>query len=282
LRILVTGSTGLLGKALCPLLDSEGWQYWACNSKIFDVTNTKMVNEIMDKISLDFIIHLAGFTNIDAAEDNPEMAFSVNQIGTRNMAHIAKKHNIPILYVSTDNVFDGNSTIPYKATDATNPINVYGKSKLAGEKEILKATKKFYILRTSWLYGHGGYVDAMLTFSNFRKEISVVNDQIGCPTSCNDVASEIVDIIKNKKPYGIYHITSSGSASWADFTKKIFEIKKRNVEVLSIDKSDFPRPAKRPKYCVLDSNVKLPDWENSLKDYLSDKTKTCAKKNCPV
>ncbi len=271
MRILVTGATGLLGKTLCPLLDNEGWQYWACNSKIFDVTNTKMVNEIMDKISLDFIIHLAAFTNIDQAEDNPDLAFSVNQLGTKNIARIAKKHDIPILYVSTDNVFDGNSTMPYKTTDATNPINVYGKSKLAGEKEILKATKKYYILRTSWLYGAGGYVDAMLTFSNFRKQISVVNDQIGCPTNSLDVARKIVEIIKEQKPYGIYHITSSGSASWADFTKKIFELKKRNVEVLAMDKSDFPRPAKRPKYCVLDSNEALPSWENSLEEYLTAK-----------
>lgn len=271
MRILVTGSTGLLGKSLCPMLDSEGWQYWACNSKIFDVTNTKMVNEIMNKISLDFIIHLAGFTNIDQAEDNPDKAYEVNQLGTKNIANIAKKHNIPILYVSTDNVFDGTSDKPYKPTDATNPINVYGKSKLAGEREIIKATKKHYILRTSWLYGVGGYVDAMLTFSNFRKEISVVDDQIGCPTWVDDLSRKIVEIIKEQKPYGIYHVASSGSASWADFTKKIFEIKKRNVAVTSIDKSDFPRPAMRPKYCVLDNSEKLPAWQNSLEEYLTAK-----------
>ena len=271
MRILVTGASGLLGKSLCPLLDGEGWQYWACNSKIFDITNTKMVNEIMDKISLDFIIHLAGYTNIDQAEDNPELAYEVNKNGTRNIARIAKKHDIPILYVSTDNVFDGNSTTPYKTTDATNPINVYGKSKLAGEKEIIKATKKHYILRTSWLYGVGGYVDAMLTFSNFRKEISVVDDQIGSPTNALDLSKKIIEIIKENKPYGTYHITSSGSAGWADFTKKIFEIKKRDVVVSAIDKSDFPRPALRPKYCVLDSGDVLPNWENSLNEYLTAK-----------
>ncbi len=271
MRLLVTGATGLLGKSLCPMLDKEQWQYWACNSKIFDITNTKMVNEIMDKISLDFIIHLAGYTNIDQAEDNPESAFEVNHLGTKNMARIAKKHNIPILYVSTDNVFDGTANTPYKPTDKANPINVYGKSKLAGEEEIKKATKKHYILRTSWLYGQGGYVDAMLTFSNFRKEISVVDDQIGCPTNCDDVSKKIVELIKENKPYGLYHVSSSGSASWADFTKKIFEIKKRDVEVLSIEKSDFPRPAKRPKYCVLDSNNILPDWESSLEKYLCSK-----------
>lgn len=271
MRILVTGASGLLGKTLCPILEKEGFQYWACNSKIFDVTNTKMVKEIMNKISLDFIIHLAGYTNIDLAEDNPELAYNVNQIGTRNIANIAKKHNIPILYVSTNNVFDGLSNVPYKPADITNPINVYGKSKLAGEKEIIKATKKYYILRTSWLYGTGGYVDAMLTFSNFKKEISVVNDQIGAPTSCVDLSNKIVEIIKENKPYGIYHIASSGSASWADYTKKIFELKKRNVQVNAIDKSDFPRPAKRPHYCVLDSNNILPDWKSSLEDYLVSK-----------
>lgn len=271
MRILVTGSTGLLGKTLCPMLDEAGFQYWACNSKIFDVTNTKMVKEIMNKISLDFIIHLAGYTNIDQAEDNPELAYKINHLGTKNMAEMAKKHNIPILYVSTDNVFDGSSNKPYKTTDATNPINTYGKSKLLGEKEIMKATKKYYILRTSWLYGQGGYVDAMLTFSNFRKEISVVDDQVGCPTCTVDISKKIIEIIKEKRPYGIYHINSSGSASWANFTKKIFEIKKRNVEVLSIDKSDFPRPALRPKYCVLDNENELPNWENSLKEYLTNK-----------
>ena len=268
---MVTGATGLLGKSLCPMLDNEGWQYWACNSKIFDVTNKKLVNEIMDKISLDFIIHLAAYTSIDGAEDNPELAYSVNRDGTRNIAHIAKKHDIPILYVSTDNVFDGTSDKPYKPEDKANPINVYGKSKLAGEQEIMKATKKYYILRTSWLYGEGGYVDTMLTFSNFNKEISVVNDQRGCPTSCYDVSKKIVEIIKENKPYGIYHVTSSGSADWMEFTKKIFEIKKRNVDVIAIDKSDFPRPAKRPKYCVLDSSEKLPNWEEALNNYLSTK-----------
>ncbi len=271
MRIIVTGASGLLGKSLCPMLDKEGWQYWACNSKIFDITNTKMVNEIMNKIDLDFIIHLAGYTNIDQAEDNPDLAYSVNQLGTKNIARIAKKHNVPILYVSTDNVFDGTKTTPYKPNDATNPINVYGKSKLAGEKEIIKATKKYYILRTSWLYGTGGYVDAMLTFSNFRKEISVVDDQIGSPTCCDDVSRKIIEIIKDNKPYGIYHVTSGGSTSWADFTKKIFEIKKRKVDVVSINKSDFPRPAKRPKYCVLDSDNKMPYWEEALNTYLSNK-----------
>ena len=271
MRILVTGATGLLGKTLCPLLDKEGWQYWACNSKIFDITNTKMVKEIMNKISLDFIIHLAAYTNIDQAEDNPKLAYDVNQLGTRNIAKIAKKHDIPILYVSTDNVFDGNSKTPYKPQDATNPINVYGKSKLLGEMEIKKNTKKYYILRTSWLYGPGGYVDAMLTFSNFRKEISVVDDQVGCPTSTLDISKKIIEIIKNKSPYGTYHLSSSGSATWSDFTRKIFELKKRNVEVNAIDKSDFPRPALRPKYCVLDSSNVLPDWKESLSEYLSAK-----------
>ncbi len=271
MRLMVTGATGLLGRALCPMLDKEGWQYWACNQKIFDVTDTKMVNEIMKKISLDFIIHLASYSNIDQAEDNPDLAFSVNKVGSKNMADMAKKHNIPILYVSTGNVFDGNSNKPYKTTDCTNPINVYGKSMLAGEKEIIKTTKKYYIVRTSWLYGKGGYVDAMLTFSNFRKKISVVNDQIGSPTRADDVARKIIEIIKTQKPYGIYNISSSGSTSWADFTKKIFEIKKKDVEVKAIDKSDFPRPAKRPKYCVLDNGNSLPGWEKALEDYLTAK-----------
>ena len=111
----------------------------------------------------------------------------------------------------------------------------------------------------------------MLTFSNFRKEISVVDDQIGCPTWTDEISKQIVEIIKLNKPYGIYHLASKGSASWSDFTKKIFELKKRNVEVTAIDKSDFPRPALRPKYCVLDSTNALPNWESSLEEYLASK-----------
>ena len=135
MKILVTGATGLLGQELCPMLDEIGAQYWATNSKIFDVTNAKMVNEIMNKVNLDLIIHLAAYTNVDLAESNPEDAYRVNHIGTKNMAKIAKKLNVPILYVSTASVFDGSKQTPYKTTDTTNPINVYGMSKLKGEEE---------------------------------------------------------------------------------------------------------------------------------------------------
>ncbi len=270
MRILVTGATGLLGQELCPMLDEIGAQYWATNSKIFDITNTKMVNEIMDKVSLDFIIHLAAYTNVDQAEVNKKEAFEVNHIGTKNMAKIAKKLNVPILYVSTASVFDGFKSSPYKSTDATNPINVYGQSKLKGEEEIRKITNKHYIIRTSTLYGKGGsnYVDAMLTYSMFNSSISVVDDQVTSPTWTRDLAREIIKIITENKEYGTYHITSNGQASWSEITKKIFEVKQRNVFVTPIEKSDFPRPAKRPKFNALLSDSNLPDWEKSLEEYL--------------
>ncbi len=273
MRILVTGATGTLGQELCPMLDAQGWQFWATNSKIFDITNIKMVNEIMNKVSLDFIIHLAGYTNIDLAETHKTEAFKVNHIGTKNLAKIAKKHDVPILYVSTDNVFDGEKSSPYDVSDKTNPINIYGQSKLKGEEEILKHCSKYYIIRTGWLYGSGAknYVDTMLTFSMLRREISVVDDQIGNPTWTRDLSEQIINIMKENRPYGTYHISSTGQAGWADFTKKIFEIKKRNVSVNSIVESDFPRPAKRPKYCVLNNTIELPNWEESLEKYLIGK-----------
>ena len=155
MKILVTGATGSLGQELCPMLEREGWLFWATNSKIFDITNTKMVNEIINKVSLDFIIHLAAYTNIDLAETHKQEAFKVNHIGTKNLAKIAKKLDVPILYVSTDNVFDGKKDSPYKTSDHVNPLNVYGLSKLKGEEEILKTCKKYYIIRTGWLYGKG-------------------------------------------------------------------------------------------------------------------------------
>lgn len=270
MRILVTGASGLLGQELCPMLDDINAQYWATNSKIFDITNTKMVNEIMDKVSLDLIIHLAAYTNVDQAEVNKEEAFLVNHIGTKNMAHIAKKLDVPIIYVSTSSVFDGQGSTPYKTTDATNPVNIYGLSKLKGEEEIKKITKKHYIIRTNTLYGKGGsnYVDAMLTYSMFNNSISVVDDQVVSPTWTRDLAAEIIKIITENKEYGTYHITSSGKASWSELTKKIFDIKKRNIFVTPIEKSDFPRPAKRPRFNVLDCNNILPDWQESLEEYL--------------
>lgn len=270
MKILVTGASGLLGQELCPMLDKIGAQYWATNSKIFDITNAKMVNEIMNKVSLDFIIHLAAFTNVDQAEVNKEEAFEINHIGTKNMARIAKKLNVPILYLSTASVFDGNQSTPYKSTDATNPINVYGLSKLKGEEEIRKITKKHYIIRTSTLYGKGGsnYIDAMLTYSMFNNSISVVDDQITSPTWTRHLAEEIIKIITENKEYGTYHISSKGYASWSEITKKIFEVKQRNVFVTPIEKSDFPRPARRPKFNTLQSDSNLPDWEEALKEYL--------------
>ncbi|MBE7706540.1 MAG: dTDP-4-dehydrorhamnose reductase [Cyanobacteria bacterium SIG30] len=273
MRILVTGSTGLLGQELCPMLEREGWQFWATNSKIFDVTNEKAIKEIMDRVSLDFIIHLAGYTNMDQAEIEQETAYAVNYRGTKNLAKIAKKHDVPILYISTDCVFDGNRNTPYKTTDATNPISVYGRSKLMGEEAIKELCSKYYIIRTSWLYGSGGknYVDAMLTFSSLMGEINVVDDQIGSPTWTRDLCNEIIKIIKENKPFGTYHITSSGATNWSNFTKKIYEIKKRPTKVNSIDKSDFIRPAKRPKFCVMDTSVELPNWEESLENYLIGK-----------
>lgn len=273
MKILVTGASGLLGQELCPMLDSVGAQYWATNSKIFDITNAKMVNEIIDKVSLDFIIHLAAFTNVDQAEVNQEEAFRINHIGTKNMAKIAKKLDVPIIYISSASVFDGEKLTPYKTTDATNPINVYGKSKLMGEEEIRKITKKHYIIRTSSLYGKGGsnYVDAMLTYSMFNTSISVVDDQILCPTWTRDLSKEIINILSGGKEYGTYHICSSGRTSWSEFTKKIFDIKRRSVFVQPILKSDFPRPAKRPKFSVLDNGNILPSWEESLEKYLLQK-----------
>lgn len=273
MRILVTGASGLLGQELCPMLDTIGAKYWATNSKIFDITDTRMVNEIMNKVSLDLIIHLAAFTNVDLAEVNQKEAFKVNHIGTKNMAKIAKKLDVPIVYISTSSVFDGKTDKPHKTTDITNPINVYGMSKLMGEEEIRKITKKHYIIRTSTLYGKGGsnYIDAMLTYSMFNNNISVVDDQILSPTWTKDLCKEIIKIITGNKPYGTYHIASNGQASWPEITKKIFNVKHRNIFVTPIEKSDFPRPAKRPKYELLDSENILPSWDVSLEEYLLTK-----------
>ncbi len=272
MKILVTGASSALGQELCPLLEKENWQFWATNSKILDITNTNQIQELKEKVSLDFIIHLAAFTNIEEAEINPTLAYEINQAGTKNIAKIAAAQDIPILYVSPTDVFDGKKKTPYTKKDKTNPINVYGKSKLLGEQEIKKYCKKHYILRTGWLYGKGSndYVYGMLTFSNFKSEIDLVDNQTGSPTWTRDLSEKIIEIIKNKTDFGTHHIASSGSATWEDFTKEIFAIRNKNVKIkLGSEYEEFG--AKRPQYCVLESDITLPKWEESLKKYLIGK-----------
>lgn len=268
MKILVTGSKGMLGQDLCPILEDEGHEVIETDIDTMDITNIFSVEKVLTENKPELVIHCASYTDVDKAETEKELAFKINALGTENIVQICKKIDAKIIYISTDYVFDGTKEEKYLPEDKTNPINVYGESKLAGELAISKL-EKHYIVRTSWLYGHHGknFVETMLSLKN-KEEIKVVDDQIGCPTWTVELANAIVEIIEDELEYGIYHICGSGSTSWYNFAKKIFELSNINVNLKSCTTQEFQREAKRPENSTMENEDFCRNWEVSLKEYL--------------
>ena len=267
-KILVTGAKGMLGQDLCPILEQNGYEVIRTDVADLDITNYGTVNSVLSSERPDIVIHCAAYTNVDRAEGDYQTAHKINVLGTENIAKVCSQNDIVILYISTDYVFNGNGTEPYKPSDKTEPLNKYGLSKREGELTIQKYCKKYYICRTSWLYGiHGkNFVETMLSLSD-KPELKVVNDQIGCPTWTVELSGAILKIIK-EKPYGIYHTCGSGITSWYGFAKKIFELAGVNVNLKPCSTEEFPRPAKRPAYSVMDNDGICRNWIDALTDYM--------------
>lgn len=268
MKVLVTGANGMLGQDLCPTLEDLGCYVIETDVDNLDITKGDDVDNFITEAHPDLIIHIAAYTNVDKAEDEPEIAELINGKGTENLAKIAGKLDIPIIYVSTDYVFDGTKDTPYLPTDETCPISVYGKTKLMGEIAIQKYCKKFYIARTSWLYGNYGknFVDTMLKLKD--KELKVVDDQIGTPTWTMDLSSALMKLLT--KPYGIYHLSGGGKpTSWYNFAKTIFELSNIEANLKPCTSEEYPQKATRPKYSVMDNDKMLRDWKLALKDYLA-------------
>lgn len=274
MKILVTGASGMLGQALVPCLDSRGHEVLEMAKEKLDCTNYLLVKNYFKTEKPDLVIHCAAYTKVDQAESEPNLAYYINGYGTENIAVCCNMINIPMLYVSTDYVFDGEQGTPYTTFDTTNPLSVYGKSKLAGELAVMRHLKDFYIVRTSWLYGPNGknFVDTIYNLAKEGKPLKVVSDQFGSPT-CTLSLSEVIACLIETQRYGVYHATDDGVASWFDFACEI--IKEFSVSVTPVGTSDFPRPATRPKYSVLDKTTlvstigqELPSWQDSLKIYL--------------
>tara|TARA_R110002096_G_scaffold54740_6_gene141100 strand:- start:1202 stop:2059 length:858 start_codon:yes stop_codon:yes gene_type:complete len=229
---------------------------------------------------IEYCVNCAAYTAVDNAEEDVEKAFEINALGPKNLALVCFKNNTTLIHVSTDFVFDGIKTEPYVETDAAHPISVYGESKLQGEVEIQKILKEHFIIRTSWLYSEYGqnFMKTMLRLAETRDEISVVSDQIGTPTYAADLAEVVIHIIKIKsQSYGIYHYSNTGEISWYDFAKAIFDETNTEIKVNSINTKDYPTPAKRPVYSVMDKlkiknilGVQIPFWEESLKKALEN------------
>ncbi|MFA7657951.1 MAG: dTDP-4-dehydrorhamnose reductase [Candidatus Gastranaerophilaceae bacterium] len=269
MKILVTGSNGMLGQDLCPILEDEGYELIETDAETFDVTNFETAKEILTREKPDIVIHCAAYTKVDKAEEEQDLAFLINAKGTENIAKICGENDITLVYISTDYVFDGDKKEPYLPEDKPNPINIYGKTKFEGEKAVQKYCKKYYIVRTSWLYGHHGknFVETMIS-SKDKAELKVVDDQIGCPTWTVEFSGGIAKLIQRHAPFGIYHICSGGKTSWYNFAREIFKQTGLPVNVKPCKTEEFPRPAKRPKYSVMDNQKLCRNWEAALKDYL--------------
>lgn len=281
-KILVTGSNGQLGKSLQKLTlnTNNDIDFVFTNRESLDITRPRSIEQHFNNEIYDYCINCAAYTAVDKAEEEKEKAFSINADAVKHLAIICNKHNVVLIHISTDFVFDGSKTKPYTEEDITNPLNVYGASKLQGEKFVQEILEKYYIIRTSWVYSEYGnnFVKTMLRLSTIKETISVVDDQIGCPTYATDLAIFLNLIVESeKKDYGIFHFSNFGEKSWFEFAKDIFYIKRINIKLLPISSNQFKAVALRPKYSVLNLNkvssvfrIQVNSVEKSLNFCLQD------------
>lgn len=248
MKVLVTGSNGQLGYDVARRLQENNIEYLGTDRNTLDLTNEEQVKKVIKDYNPNVVIHCAAYTAVDKAEDERELCYAVNVLGTRYIAEVCKDIDAKMIYISTDYVFDGEGDKSFEVADKPNPINYYGKTKYEGELEIQKLLDKYFIVRISWVFGiHGNnFVKTMLRLGKERDEISVVSDQIGSPTYTYDVAELLIEIIKTDK-YGIYHATNEGYCSWYEFAVEIFRQAGMDVKVNPIGTEEYPTKARRPK-----------------------------------
>lgn len=276
----------MLGSDLVKVLSKEH-EITGLSHQELDVTDEQSVESNMRHIKPDIVIHAAAYTDVDGCESNRELAFQANAEGTKNVALACKKTSSAMVYISTDYVFDGTKNSPYIEEDKPNPINVYGESKLAGENYVKSILDKYYIVRTSWLFGQNGknFVETILRLAKEKDELKIVNDQIGSPTHTLDLAKAINALV-TKPSFGYYHVSNQGYCSWYDFAREILRLWSRgpsasgrsDVRIIPISTKEIKRPANRPEYSVLNCQkfmdefgYNLKDWQSVLKDYLTEK-----------
>jgi dTDP-4-dehydrorhamnose reductase len=286
MKILVTGSAGMLGSSLCPILKKKNNEVYATDLipadgiDYLDVRSFKQVEQAVDKIKPDIVMHLAAETDVDKCELEPDHAFMTNTIGTQNVALVCQKQNVVMLYVSTIGVFYGDKIEPYNEFDIPHPANLYGLSKLEGEKIVQQLLNKFYIVRAGWMVGGGPtrdkkFVGKMIRQMNEKTTLRAVNDKIGSPTYTVDFSNCVSDLIETDY-FGLYHCTNKGYCSRFDVAKKIVELMNRSdVKVEPVSSAVFPLPATRAR-SEMSRNYKLEllgldktrTWEEALRDYL--------------
>lgn len=274
-KIFITGCNGQLGRAINQVYENEEVELINTDVAELDITNIEEVLACIEEHKPDVIINCAAHTNVNACESQWDLAYKINAIGPRNLSIAASKVGAKLIHVSTDYVFDGTGTVPYTEFDQPAPLGAYGKTKHAGEEFVKQFADKFFIVRTAWLYGDGNnFVKTMLKLSETNEEVGVVADQVGSPTSALELARAIKKLVPTEN-YGIFHATCEGSCSWADFAEKIFTLAGKDTKVKRLTTEEYPTPAKRPAYSVLDNymfrltmDYTFPNWEDALVEYM--------------
>jgi dTDP-4-dehydrorhamnose reductase len=282
MKILVTGANGQLGNEIRRLVDSQRKdEFVFTDVEELDICNKEKVEEFVISNKIDLIVNCAAYTAVDRAENEKELAYRINRDALLYLSKAINKRDGVLIHISTDFVFDGSKSTPYKEGDVENPLSVYGKSKFEGEKIALGGARSVYIIRTSWLYSSFGnnFVKTIIKKAKEKKELKVVFDQVGTPTYAKDLASAILLLIKNvkKNQQQIFHFSNEGVTSWYDFAKMICKIGKIECEILPIETKDYPTPARRPAYSVLNKTkikeflgINIPYWVDSLEVCLKE------------
>ncbi|WP_425806376.1 dTDP-4-dehydrorhamnose reductase [Desulfitobacterium sp. Sab5] len=278
MKILVTGIRGQLGYDVLKELQCRNIICIGAGRTEFDITDSRRTRDFIMSYAPDAVIHCSAYTAVDKAEDDVETCIKVNVEGVRNIAVCCKEINAKMVYLSSDYIFNGKGDRPFEVTDTPDPLSVYGRSKLAGEEEIRKVLSRYFIVRISWVFGINGnnFIKTMMRLGKDRKEVNVVDDQVGSPTYTADLASLLCDMIETEK-YGTYHATNEGYCSWADLAEKTFEIANMQVKVNHILTEKYPTRAARPENSrlskiSLDNNgfSRLPAWESAVERFVNE------------
>jgi dTDP-4-dehydrorhamnose reductase len=289
MKWLIAGANGQLGRCLQKTLDSRGIDFVALSRADLDVTNIGQVEELVNSTKPDVVINAAAYTNVEQAEIDSDEAFKVNQSGAANLAIASRSVNAKLVHFSTDYVFAGNGNSPWQTNDLTEPLSIYGNSKLAGEEEILKEyPEKSLIIRTAWLYspyGKNFYKTMLMKALNVGESVRVVNDQQGQPTSAFDLAELTVNAVTKNVASGVFHGTNAGSCSWFEFAQYIFKIVGADpARVTPVLSAEFATKVQRPRYSVLDNQKwsefgisPLGPWKDSVQNALPDMMLSLAK-----
>lgn len=280
MKILVTGATGQLGHNVCRELSDRKIEYCGMSAVEMDITDREKVQDCISSCHPDAVIHCAAYTAVDRAEDEAERCRAVNAEGTQNIALACRQFGAGMVYISTDYVFPGTGERFYRPEDPTGPLNVYGQSKLEGELAVQELLERFFIVRTSWLFGYHGnnFVKTMLRLGQGQNEVNVVCDQVGSPTYTKDLACLLCDMIMTKQ-YGVYHASNEGVCSWAEFAEEIFKLTGVSTKIKPVLTSQYPTRAVRPLNSRMDKGKletagfsRLPHWRTALRRYLCCKT----------